>query len=77
MQPRVLNNFRFRARSMGYRSIKIKRLQERDRYGEYLYLVTAVEPLSRSVVRAVYSLDDFRHLCWYGKRSQRAFGDID
>ena len=74
MQPRVLNNFRFRASSMGYTAIRIRRLKERDKYGGYLYLVTAVEPLSQSEIKAVYSLDDFRRLCWYGKRSQKAFG---
>ena len=59
---------------MGYTSIRIKRLKDCDKYGDCLYLVTAVEPLSHSEVKAVYSLDDFRRLCWYGKRSQKAFG---
>ena len=75
MQPSVLNNFRYRCRSMGYSSIKIKRLKECTSSGDYLYLVSAIEPLSKTEVRAVYTLDDFRRLCWYGKSSQKAFGE--
>lgn len=77
MQDKVLNNFRFRAHSMGYKDIHIKRLKEKDKYDNCLYLVSAIEPLSGMEVRAVYTYYDFPRLCWYGKKSQRAFGQQD
>lgn len=77
MQSKALNNFRFRARSMGYKDIHIRRLKEKDEYGNCFYLVSAVEPLSGTEVRAVYTYYDFPRLCWYGRRAQRAFADLE
>lgn len=74
MQPKEINNFRYRAKSCGYRQIKIKRLKQKDENENVLYVVTAVEPISGCQIRAVLTVGAFTSLCWYGKRSQRAFG---
>jgi len=74
MQPREINNFRFRAKSCGYRQIKIKCLNQEDENGNLLYMVTAVEPISGEHIQAVLTVGEFTSLCWYGKKSQRAFG---
>ena len=74
MQPRALNNFRYRAKSCGYREVKIKRLKLKDKCGEDLYQVSAIEPISGFRITAVYPVCEFKRLCWYGKRAQKAFG---
>lgn len=73
MQPREINNFRCRAKSCGYRQIKIKCLNRQDKNGNLLYVVNAIEPISGEHIQAVLTVGQFTSLCWYGKKSQRAF----
>lgn len=71
MQCNSLQNFRMRAKSYGYKNVKIKRVGRDE--GGTLYKVTAFEPLTGQKVEGTYYSWYFNSLLRYGKKWQKKF----
>jgi hypothetical protein len=61
MQPTAVTALRHRAERRGYKEIKICKVRASEQ-GEQMYSVTAVDPLTQSVVSAEWSLLVLPHL---------------
>lgn len=71
MQPRIMDNFRKRAKSYGYLNIKIKCTNKEKK----IYSVTAIDPLSGTRVYAHYELEFFDKLLRHGASWNRIYPD--